>query len=352
MFSTQPPAGNGANPEPEGVVLGAGAQLIQPSDQPESQQSPGAPTPVGSFNVMQELGYPKEKVAKDDNFRGLTIAGNVLYYTKGSGGNGVDTVYFVDPTGTACPTGSGVPAAGATLPTTSTLSYDASEGGASNPGLTPQNMCILNGFPTASAKGASDSSDYPFGLWFANKDTVYVADEGSGDNTYSATTGGPAGQYTAAAASTTAGLQKWVFDSKTQTWNLAYTLQSGLNLGQPYTVRGYPTGDNDGAGGSGLPWAPATDGLRNLTGRVNPDGSVSIWAVTSTVSGSGDQGADPDELVEITDQLGATTLPSAEHFQTVETARADTVLRGVSFTPGTPACQGPSYPACPVGYRP
>jgi hypothetical protein len=92
--------------------------------------------------------------------------------------------------------------------------------------------------------------------------------------------------------------------------------------------------------------------LRNLTGRVNPDGSVSIWAVTSTVSGSGDQGADPDELVEITDQLGATTLPSAEHFQTVETARADTVLRGVSFTPGTPACQGPSYPACPVGYRP
>jgi hypothetical protein len=157
-------AGNGANPEPEGVVLGAGAQLIQPSDQPESEQSPGTPTPLGSFNVMQQLGYPKEKVAKDDNFRGLTISGNVLYYTKGSGGNGVDTVYFVDPTGTACPTGNGVPVPGATLPTTSTLSYDASEGGAGNPGLTPQNMCILNGFPTVSAKGASDSSDYPFGL--------------------------------------------------------------------------------------------------------------------------------------------------------------------------------------------
>ena len=50
------------------------------------------------------------------------------------------------------------------------------------------------------------------------------------------------GLYTAAAASTTAGLQKWVFDASTKQWNLAYVLQSGLNLGQPYTVPGYPTG--------------------------------------------------------------------------------------------------------------
>jgi len=27
---------------------------------------------------------------------------NVLYYTKGSGGNGVNTVYFVDSTGEVC----------------------------------------------------------------------------------------------------------------------------------------------------------------------------------------------------------------------------------------------------------
>jgi hypothetical protein len=91
--------------------------------------------------------------------------------------------------------------------------------------------------------------------------------------------------------------------------------------------------------------------LRNLTGRVNPDGTVSIWAVTSTVSGSGDQGADPDKLVEMTDQLGATTLPAAERFQTVETAHAGTVLRGVSFTPGTPTCQGPGVSTCFPGPR-
>ena len=88
------------------------------------------------------------------------------------------------------------------------------------------------------------------------------------------------------------------------TWQLAYTLQNGLNLGQPYSVPGYPIGDN---AATKLPWAPATDGLRNITGRVNRDGSVTVWAVTSTVSGSGDQGADPNQLVAITDNPSAQT---------------------------------------------
>ncbi len=44
---------------------------------------------------------------------------------------------------------------------------------------------------------------------------------------------------------TTAGLQKWVFDGSQ--WKLAYTLQAGLNLGQPYTIPGYPTGINAAA---------------------------------------------------------------------------------------------------------
>ena len=325
-------AGNGANPEPAGVVLGAGAQLISPSPQPEAQQSPGQPTPVGSFNAPIELGAASQKIAKDNNYRGIAVYDNVLYYTKGSGSNGVDTVYFVDTTGKACPGGVGLPQPGASLPTTSALSYNASEGGTGNPGLTPQNMCILKGFPATPAASATDSSDYPFGLWFANPDTLYVADEGSGDNAYSAT----AGDYSAAAASATAGLQKWVYNTTAGEWQLAYTLQSGLALGTPYTVAGYPTGDNSGPGGSGLPWAPATDGLRTLTGRVNSNGTVTIWAVTSTVSGSGDQGADPDKLVKITDNLHASAAPAGESFTTLDTASAGTVLRGVSFTPGTP----------------
>ena len=311
-------AGNGSNPQPPGVVLGAGAQGIQPSNRPESAQNPGQPTPVGSFNVTQ-LGDKADKVGKDDNFRGMTISHNVLYYTKGSGSNGVNTVYFVDPTGQACPSGVGLPVPGAPLPT-ATLTLDATTG------LTPSNMCVLKGFPTTLAKSSTDS--FPFGLWFANPDTLYVADEGGGTTTFDPATG----QYTAAAASITAGLQKWVFNHGLGSWQLAYTLQSGLDLGQPYTVAGYPIGDNPV---TALPWAPAADGLRNLTGRVNRDGTVTVWAITSTVSGSGDQGADPNKLVSIIDRLPATTLPAAERFQTVQAAVSGSVLRGVSFTPGT-----------------
>ena len=316
-------AGNGSNPQPDGVILGAGTQIITPSTLPESKQNPGTPTPVGSFNVT-ELGDKADKVGKDDNFRGLTLYDNVLYYTKGSGSNGVDTVYFLDTTGKACPDGVGVPQPGAKLPT-SALSY--AESTLQSGGL-PSNMCVVKGFPTALAKNATDASDYPFGLWFANADTLYVADEGAGDNTYDATTN----TYTADAASTTADLQKWVFDKASGQWNLAYTLHNGLDLGTPYTVRGYPTGDNSV---TGLPWAPATDGLRNITGRVNPNGTVSIWAVTSTISGGGDEGADPNKLVEITDSLRATSRPWGESFGTVVPARYDQVVRGVSFTPGT-----------------
>jgi hypothetical protein len=318
IFYTAGNAGNGSNPQPTGVILGAGAQIITPSSRPEAEQTPGLPTPVGSFSVTQ-LGDKADKVGKDTNFRGIAIYNNVLYFTKGSGSNGVDSVYFLDTTGTACPDGVGLPVAGAKLPTSGIESTLTSTGLASN-------MCILKGFPTALAKNATDASDYPFGLWFANPTTLYVADEGSGDNAYAS------GSYTADAASTTAGLQKWIYSAATGQWQLAYTLQNGLNLGTPYSVRGYPAGINSV---TGLPWAPAIDGLRNLTGRVSPNGTVSVWAVTSTVSGGGDQGADPNQLVEITDPLKATTPASGERFRTVIPALYDQVVRGVSFTPGT-----------------
>jgi hypothetical protein len=322
VFYTAGNAGNGANPQPPGVIAGAGAQLIDPSGQPEAAQSPGAPTPVGSFSVT-ELGAKADKVGKDDNFRGLTIYDNVLYYTKGSGSNGVNTVYFVDTTGKACPNGVGVPVPGAQLPTTPLADNPAT---VQTTGL-PSNMCILRGFPTTLAKSSTGVA-FPFGLWFANPDTVYVADEGNGDNTYSTTTG----QYSGAAAQTTAGLQKWVFDSASGRWKLAYTLSSGLALGQPYSVPGYPVGESSA---SGLPWAPATDGLRNITGRVNRDGAVTVWAVTSTVSGSGDQGADPNQLVAISDNPAAAAPTAGEAFRTVVAPRYGKVVRGVSFTPGT-----------------
>jgi hypothetical protein len=58
-------------------------------------------------------------------------------------------------------------------------------------------------------------------------------------------------------------------------------------------------------------------------------------------SASGDQGADPNKLVKVTDLLKATTLPkgngddddSLGHFVTIRSAKAGEVLRGVAFAP-------------------
>jgi hypothetical protein len=319
-------AGNGSSPQPDGIIIGAGTQFLRLQTEALVAQIPGLPTPLASFNITQ-VGLPSDKIGKDTNFRGLRISGNAVYLTKGSGGNGVDTVYYIDTTGSdanghplTCPSGTGVPNAYAHLPT-SPLVYEPKQ--LQTLGVFPYNMCVLNGFPTTAAN--ADTTFFPFGIWFANPRTLYVANEGDGVNTYSSATG----TYTDAAAQTTAGLQKWVFDG-TQ-WNLAYTLSAGLNLGVPYTVAGYPTGNNSA---TGLPWSPATDGLRNITGRVNANGTVTIWAITSTVSGSGDQGADPNQLVTINDTISAPN-PSGETFTTVRSAGFAEVLRGVSFTPGT-----------------
>ncbi|MGA7806088.1 hypothetical protein [Bradyrhizobium sp.] len=321
-------AGNGGNPQPNGIIVGAGAQILNDEHAPLAAQNPALPTPVGSFNITQ-LGLKADKIGKDTNFRGLTVFDNVIYVTKGSGGNGINTVYFIDTSGfdssgrpLACPTGTGLPASNAALSTTPIV-YSAAN--LQTLGVTPYNMCVLKGFPTTLAKTATS---FPFGVWFADAKTLYVADEGNGTSTFDAASG----RYSVAAAQTGAGLQKWVFDSGLGAWKLAYTLQAGLNLGVPYTIANYPTGQN---AKTGLPWAPAADGLRNLIGRVNHDGTATIWAITSTVSGNGDQGADPNQLVAITDNIAATSAPAGETFGVVRSAGFGEVLRGVSFTPGT-----------------
>jgi hypothetical protein len=43
--------------------------------------------------------YSPDKSGKDDNFRGERIFHNTLYVTKGSGGNGIDTVFQVGAAG-------------------------------------------------------------------------------------------------------------------------------------------------------------------------------------------------------------------------------------------------------------
>ena len=285
------------------LVTSTGVELVVPG------QAPPAPpniNMIGDFTVTS-LGYTKaDKPGKDNNFRGLTIFNNTLYVTKGSGGNGINTVYQVGNAGT--------------LPSGSTAALEA----------TP--ITVLPGFPTTEASGTALNGTtnnpvaFPFGLWFANATTLYVCDEGDGTLEPPAANGNVASP----AAQATAGVQKWIFVNGT--WHMAYVLQNGLNIGVPYSVPNYPAALN-----------PATDGCRNITGQHNFDGTVTIYAVTSTVSASGDQGADPNKLVKVTDLLYATTLPLPNqkgwfgpqlgHFETIRSARFGEVLRGIAFAP-------------------
>src|SRR5579862_6454071 len=124
-------------------------------------------------------------------------------------------------------------------------------------------------------------------------------------------------------AKSKSGLEKWVLEGDGK-WHNVYTLQNGLNRGVQYGVAGLDPSLN-----------PAPDGLRSLTGRVNGDGTVTLFAVTSTISASVDQGADPNQLVTITDTLSFTTAAdaAAESFSVLQTAGFGEVLRGVEFVP-------------------
>ncbi len=298
---------NGGTSTENPITLSGGAQGFDQSTASEADQGLGAPvTRLGNFTYKTS-----DKFGKDTNFRGLAVYNNVVYLTKGSGSNGTNSVYFIDtsPTQSACstPDGQGLPVPGATLPTLSGAPY---------------NMCILKGFNNLSAKGTSAPDIFPFGIWFANPTTLYVADEGA----LNPSSGSP---YTGASADTMAGLEKWSFSTIAGKWEYDYTLQTGLNLGQPYTVPGYPTGNNSY---TGEPWAPATDGLRNISGQVNSDGTATIYATTSTVSGSGDPGADPNEVVSVTDDIASLTAGD-ESFQVVAPPKNRVRYGGVAVVP-------------------
>ncbi|HTQ29873.1 MAG TPA: hypothetical protein VMI53_01565 [Opitutaceae bacterium] len=287
-------AGNGSGTEPTNIVNNTGVQMTTPGGSANTTvvgQQQGTPGSKNGFQYgfsVTQVGDAADKSGKDNNFRGVTVFNNTLYVTKGSGGNGINTVYQVGTSGT--------------LPTAGTAASTA--------------FSILPGFSTTLASASSGVS-HPFGLWFANANTLYVADEG--DGTLTDLTNGK---------DPNSGLQKWSLVGGT--WHLDYTLQTGLNLGQQYGVANGPDGEV-------YPTSldPATDGLRNITGKVNADGTVTIFGVTSTVSSATDQGADPNKLVAITDDLAFTTLAQAngESFSTLETAGYGNVLRGVVFAP-------------------
>jgi hypothetical protein len=255
-------------------------------------------------NMISYFVFSGDKPGKDTNFRGLTIFDNTLYVAKGSGGNGINTVYQLGTQG-VLPTPANAPA-----------------GGTVN-----EPFEILPGFPNTNASTAAPGGAYPFGIWFANSTTLYVCDEGDLIYTPNQTING---QMNVADSGTlaTAGLQKWVLTTPaggSPTWVRQYVIQNGLNLGVPYSVRDYPASIE-----------PATGGCRNIIGVLNHDGTATIYAITSTISQNGDNGADPNKLVRVTDRVSATQPATNGHldrFETIRSARAGEAFRGVALAP-------------------
>jgi hypothetical protein len=245
---------------------------------------------TGGPSTGYQCGYNNptpDKSGKDNNYRGLAVLNGNLYTAKGSGSNGVNTLYQASGIGT---------------PSTATVAP-------------------ATGFPGAASSIASNAT--PFGIWFANSTTMYVAYEG--------------GDSTATASGTLAsegGLAKYTLGSSG--WTLDYFINAGLNNSSGYAFKGSGVGAD--ATGSNSSTTFYTDGLRNLAGQVNANGTVSLYAVTSTVTDSTagtkwDQGANPDQVVTLTDNLAATTLPNGEAFSALETSAEGTVYRGVALAP-------------------
>src|ERR1039457_459331 len=99
-------AGNGSGAEPTNIVNNTGVQMTTPGGNTETTVVGKQQGTAGSSNGFQygysvvQNGQTADKSGKDDNFRGLTIFNNTLYVTKGSGSNGINTVYQVGMAGT------------------------------------------------------------------------------------------------------------------------------------------------------------------------------------------------------------------------------------------------------------
>jgi len=268
----QPEANAYSGDNPRAVVTVDGTQFYMAgnSDSTVAKDGTGPGTTIGArygtpgSNSSYELGVyvaadrPDETAkqhVKHSNFRGIGIFNGNLYVSKGSGGNGDDGIFQVENgTGNGLPTGTG------------------------------NTIVQLLGAPATDPVTGNASPHTPFGFFFANPSTLYVADEGYPNTDANGNL----------IPDPLAGLQKWSLINGT--WQLDYVITDGLNLLKATTIAGYP--------------APTyTYGIRNLTGKVNrEEGTATIYAITAQYSIFSGGEPDPTNLVVVTDPISATTL--------------------------------------------
>jgi len=252
------------------------------------------------FALQQVAGQSADKTGKDVNLRGLYVGPDgTLYVSKGSGGNGVNTVYQVGATGAL--------ANGGTIPANAAIT-------------------IVPGFPTTPATNLTNLTTpaqvtgtvYPFAMWIpaSQPNLMFVADEGDG----------------VAGDQVTGSGGLWVYQKQSNgTWKPLTNITTGLSLGTAYTVT-----DTAGLYGTkGASYTTTPDGLRQLAGQVNADGSFTIYATTSTIGNSianFDAGADANQLVQINVSVSGSTV-TTKGFNVMQTAAFGQALRGVAIVP-------------------
>jgi hypothetical protein len=175
------------------------------------------------------------------------------------------------------------------------LSGFGNSGGTGKVTLTAQ---TANGISTTGQEINLSPEQY----YFADANTLYVADSGDGK------------QDSAKKSTGLGGLQKWTFDGTN--WNLVYTVSAGLNLVANSSAHG-------------------TTGLLGLTGQV-VNGQVELFA-TNYTAGDNDQ----TYLFGLTDLLSATTRAAGESWAILATAPTDSNFKGVSFAPSAVAAAVP-----------
>ena len=154
----------------------------------------------------------------------------------------------------------------------------------------------------------------PENYFFANPDTLYVADSGAPKNSSADSSLGDGG------------LQKWTLSDGT--WTLDYTLSAGLDLVA-----------NSGTSGS--------TGLYGLTGKdIAVDGmqEVELFATNYTIGDT-----DPTFLYGITDVLDDLTAQAGETFVELEKAPDDATFKGVAFAPA-PAPEASTWAMMLMGF--
>lgn len=220
--------------------------------------SSGAVDTTTAINTGITTGNPRSAISSDGNQLWLaTSANGVLSTTKGT--VGAATQLSTSPVNTRV---LGISLGQLYISAASGTFLGVSTIGTGEPTTSGQTTTQLTGFPTTGTHS-------PYDYFFANANTLYVADDGTAAN------GG--------------GIQKWTLSAGT--WSLQYTL---LNNGSTTTaVRGL---------------AVDTSGANNI-----------LYAVTTATSAN--------NLIAITDTgAGATAT-------VLETAAANTVFRGVAFAP-------------------